>query len=224
MKKIKLIALCLVTTSAFAQKANQGNFTSEIGVSLASSGTTINSFGLNGRYFLLSRLALVGGVSGAYNKSTDDFMQNTDGTGTKGSFTNVSYNFEVALGVQKHFKGTNRISPFVGADVFNNFTGAKKTGNNANSLRFMDDYTYSEESKSQRIGLRAAIGFDYWIAQGLYFGVIYQPISVNLTTEKDTKLTTVQQGVSKTTITPGSKSLNLNTTGRIGSIRLGWLF
>lgn len=224
MKKIKLIAVCLLTTSAFAQKANQGNFTSEIGVSLASTGTTINSFGLNGRYFLSNKMALVGGISGAYNKGTDHFMQNTDGTGAKGSFTSTNHNFEVALGFQKHFQGTNRISPFIGADAFTNFTGLSKSGNNANNIRFMDNYTYTEESKTQRIGLRAAIGFDYWITQGLYFGAIYQPISVSHMTEKDTKSTTVQQGSSKTTIIPGSKSLNLNTTGRIGSIRLGWLF
>lgn len=224
MKKLLLSALSMLSTATFAQKANQGNITSELGVSLSTSGSTINSFGLNFRYFKRSNMALTTGISGSYSRTEENYTQFADGSGDRGQYISINHNMDFSVGVQKHFPGTKRLSPFIGAEVFSVFSGFKNKGDDGDANRYRSSYSYSDKLTTRRPGIRAVFGFDYWITQGLYVGAIYQPISLSNLIESDVTATTVQNGVTSTNFYPGGRTLNLNTGSRVGSIRVGWVF
>ena len=227
MKKLHLLTICLMGTSAFSQKADKGNFTTEIGVNLSSNSSinsTINSFGLNGRYFFKSNIAMVGGLSGSYNKTDKAFYELPDGSGKKGSDKRITKNVEISLGIQKHLKGTKRLSPFIGGEVFSNFGSNKISRINTNGSTYDESFTYDIASKNQTFGVRAVVGFDYWIAQGLYIGAIFKPISISYKEEKDDVITITDFGVTTNRVSPGSKVLQMNTFERMANIRFGWVF
>ena len=214
-------------TSAFAQKADKGNFTTEIGVNLFGSSIndgTINSFGLNGRYFFKSNIAMVGGLSGSYNKVDREFYEKPDGSGKKGSGKDITKNVEISLGLQKHLKGTKRLSPFIGAEVFSDFGSRKRSLINSNGNVYKESYTNDVTTRNQTLGVRAVVGFDYWIAQGLYLGAIFKPVTISYLEVKDENVTITDFGVTTNRVRPGSKALQINTLETMANIRFGWVF
>ncbi len=224
MKKAYSMAVCLLALGLFAQKPEEKNVTTELGVSLGNGGNTINTFGINGRYFVNADLALVLGLGAAYNQNIDNFAENTDGTGEEGSFTSRSRYTELSLGVQKHFSGTSRLSPFMGADLLMGADGSHQEGDDANSSGYIKNYSYERDAQALQAGVRATIGFDFWVAKGLYVGAIYHPITITMQIQDDTETTSGSNGSTIKTVNPGGIYTSLSTFGQLGSIRVGWLF
>ncbi|MEK0421497.1 MAG: hypothetical protein EBV15_03915 [Bacteroidetes bacterium] len=224
MKKTWTMAFCLMALGVFAQKPEKGNVTTELGLSLGTGGNTVNTFGINGRYFYKPDIAFVLGLSGSYSMDVNNYAENGDGTGDEGTFTYRSRYTEISLGVQKHFAGTSRLSPFIGADLLAGADGTNQKGEDAGTSGYIKNYSYEREAQSAQVGIRATVGFDFWVTNGLYVGALYRPVSLILQKEDDTTTTSGSNGSTIKTVSPGGSFANLNTLGELGSIRVGWLF
>jgi len=165
MKKLLLVAgIALFGFNANAQEANKpvaGNVTTEIAVQGLINNMSFNiqdqAFGngamFKARYFKTENLAyralVFANIQSETTKATpDDLKENTFGLG-------------VGFGVEKHFTGTDRLSPYVGVDGILGFDSSKATQG-------------SNETKGPntfRIGVRGVFGADYYVAKKLYLGV-----------------------------------------------------
>lgn len=224
MKRTWIMAVCLMALGLHAQKPEEKSITTELGISLGNGGNTVNTFGINGRYFVKTDLALVLGLGASYAQDIDNFAENADGTGEEGSFTSRSRYAELSLGIQKHFSGTSRLSPFIGADVLVGADGSHQEGDDANNNGYIKNYSYERDAQSVQAGIRATIGFDFWVAKGLYVGAIYHPLTLITQIQDDTETTSGSNGSTIKTVNPGGTYTSLSTFGQLGSVRVGWLF
>ncbi|MBM3920376.1 MAG: hypothetical protein FJ347_04020 [Sphingomonadales bacterium] len=208
----------------FAQKPEKGNVTAVLGLSPGTGGNTVNTFGINGRYFYKPDIAFVLGLGGSYSVDVNNYAENVDGTGDEGTFTYRSRYTELNLGIQKHFSGTSRLSPFIGADLLAGADGTHHKGEDAGTSGYIKNYSYDREAQAAQVGIRAVVGFDFWVMKGLYVGAVYRPISLILQKEDDTTTTSGSNGSTIKTVNPGGSYATLNTFGEVGSVRIGWLF
>jgi hypothetical protein len=92
--------------------------------------------------------------------------------------TTQSFNFAIRPGYEMHFQGTDRLSPYVGAEVMYAMSSSTLTRefHNANNA---DDQTKEEEwttwdmtvkNGSSTFGLNALAGVDYYFADNFYLG------------------------------------------------------
>ncbi|WP_439881242.1 hypothetical protein ACSX1A_19135 [Pontibacter sp. MBLB2868] len=135
------------------------------------------------RYFTASNFAIRIGFNG--NK-TSFSSENTNPYGTN-SYRNEnersSTTLGLNLGVEKHFAGTRRLSPYIGADftIENKSTEQEITeGQVITTIKggWRDytyysnggySYSYSERGYT-RFGLNVLTGFDFYMAKNLFFG------------------------------------------------------
>ena len=104
---------------------------------------------IKGRYFLNDGLALRGGLGLAFASVEQDVQ------------TNKMSALAVDAGIEKHFKGTKRLSPYIGAEL--NFAHVGK------SVKLGD--TSRKTADAQMYGFTGLIGADYYIAPKVYVGV-----------------------------------------------------
>jgi hypothetical protein len=146
-------------------------------------------------------------------------------------------------GIESHFAGTDRLSPYVGAFVNIGYTAKKDvvdkgyhpSGNpiepdNTSQDQFVGNTT--TRSGQLNLGLNGVAGFDYYIAQHLYLGA---EVGFGFAMNRDLKNKTEDLGM---TIVEGkfaeetveSESILNNKSGWqigpnvVGQLRLGWLF
>lgn len=225
MKKIWTMAICLtMALGILAQKPEEKSVTTELGISLGNGGNTVNTFGINARYFAKKDLALVLGLGASYSQDVNNYAENADGTGDEGAFTYRSRYTELSLGVQKHFTGSSRLSPFIGADFLLGADGTHQEGDDASTSGYVKNYSYERDAQAAQAGIRATIGFDFWMTQGLYVGAIYHPLTLIMQKQDDTTTTSGSNGSTTKTVNPGGTYTSLSTFGALGSIRVGWLF
>ena len=184
------------------------------------------------RYFLKNDIAVRLGFS-AFRSASDSEPTITTVTAPTptpapppGSTSNFSSNtvFGINIGAEKHFKGSDRLSTYVGADlVFGTRSSYTETVTNPSG-----DYTKDKNNNgSNYLGLALLTGADYYIAKKVYLGVELG-LSVVRSTEKDrvqsTQVTagSVVSTSEKTTATNGS-DFDLETK-LLGGVRLGYQF
>lgn len=220
MKKLILLPVALISAFAFGQKPQNGTITTEVGVAASGFWSPVSSFGLNGRYFLNSGLALNLGFMMMNGNDEAKFYENSDGSGKSGTYKTKSSGTMFNLGIQKHFAGNERLSPFVALGF--GFGSGKETeeGDNSDGDDFIDNYSTKVEGSSSMMNISLGLGFDYWFGKGLYIGVQYNPISWNSFNDKD--ITTTTNG--KKFVEPGVKSSMVSTFGATPLFRLGWRF
>lgn len=220
MKKLLIIPAALFCATAFAQKPEGGTITTEVGMSINSGWSNVSSLGLNGRYFLSPGLALNLGVGMSSSSQEQRFFEKADGSGKSGTYTYKNAGRDIGLGIQKHFAGTERLSPFAGLGF--NFGGGKNTqdGENSNGNSFVDNYIRKVEGSYSNMTISFNFGFDYWFASGLFIGVQYSPLSFYSTKYKD-QVTTIN---GTKTVQPNSDYSGMNTFNSTPYFRLGWRF
>lgn len=145
---------CKSCPKAESIKPKKGNISTEFVLSIKGSNPLFNLDGANeqhpfgalkGRYFLKNDLALRGSLGlNHLNEST--------ATGDR-----KTTEFSLAAGVEKHFKGTRRLSPYVGAEL--NF---KHIGQSISGRSTEDTQVY---------GASALLGADYYIVPKVYVGL-----------------------------------------------------
>lgn len=171
MKKIILSALAVIfainVANAQENKPLQGNVTADLGIftsgifnSSKSPVSTLDGV-LKGRYFIMDDMAIRASFG------LDD--QTTKNTTVKDVVTTDRLNaIHVGAGVEKHFEGTDRLSPYVGADLYVQSTTRK------NTVDHLTDNTLDviiKEAPVFGFGARLLFGADYYIAQHVYMGV-----------------------------------------------------
>lgn len=141
-------ALLAATVSAQAQneyKPSQGQVTTEFALSFKGSDALVGlkDGNLRGRYFLKDDLALRAGLGFGVNSVKDGMKDNS---------------FNVGVGLEKHFTGTERLSPYVGAEVGYGYQYQKSSPSAA---------------KADANSFKAAllVGADYYILPKVYVGL-----------------------------------------------------
>lgn len=167
MKKLILSAFAVLFTLSIANaqelKAQRGSVTADFGLfqkGILDSSVELNNGFLKGRYFLKDDLALRGAFR--LNNSTETDTHIKDLT-TKRSQSE----FNLAVGLEKHFAGTNRLSPYVGFDLGIGSRSSKTSRNHTDSSK------NSVDKAAPVFGINGNLlfGADYYVAQHLYLGV-----------------------------------------------------
>ncbi|WP_316840636.1 outer membrane beta-barrel protein [Pedobacter gandavensis] len=238
MKKGLLIAgLALFGAAAQAQdlKPVAGDVTTEFGLT---GGINRTNFKLNDgagmlrfRYFQKENLAFRLGfnVESTNDKTNVYGLDNTQHAGKKGSIDESATKVLINLGVEKHFAGSSRLSPYVGADLlFGTGSSKVKTDNavitGASAGAYADGTFIEAKAPSYTsIGLRGVIGADYYIAKRLFLGV---EAGLGFSYEKEGKSET-KTTIGGTTTTVKHKSAGSNTSispSVITGLRVGFAF
>ena len=188
------------------------------------------------RYFAKPDLAFRAG----FNINQRDSSTNS-GTpyGTQSTFfkadrksTTVSFN----IGIEKHFKGTRRLSPYIGFDLSIGTRSASQDNSNNGQTTSVKNgwldiiyqgqnnyYTVLAENAYTRYGVAGVAGFDFYMAKNFFFGYEF-----NLGYAK-TDYKTVEVTVSGTN---GQNNLNTDSknssstfgTSLVNGIRIGYAF
>lgn len=266
MKKIFVAAsLVFAAVAVKAQdfKPTAGKVTAEVGVTgLSNLGTNLNTSGTNTnyasgtssytspnsqlkfRYFLADQLAVrIGanfGTSSMKETKTDSDPTNPQ-TGTiKASYSKIMFN----LGVEKHFEGSERLSPYVGADLLLSFTNVKETGTDVNYVSGGyskgDNYTIKGATNHSAIfgapstspytpqvgsgiGLRAVVGADFYFVPKVYLGTEFG-LGFLASSQKKVQTSGVMGGTQmQVADTEGAKTFNFGPA-MVAGLRLGFVF
>jgi hypothetical protein len=243
MKKTLLVAaFALAGSIAFAQKPSAGDKTVETSI-LFQTGTAPVSFftpNLRGRYFLSDDLALRVSFLFESNKETFNFTEKPDGTGGKGFTTNKTSSFTFAPGIEKHFEGTSKLSPYIGGvlgltldgassewdntlDGGNTFTNGTKFKVDGATVDYVDgpDPINLVALAGPSIGVSLVLGADYYVTDALYIGAEVLWGWQTSSSKEVTIESTTGAGTNKSVLPKSSQSgFGIATSG----LRLGWKF
>ncbi|MDX2190356.1 MAG: hypothetical protein SFY32_10860 [Bacteroidota bacterium] len=240
MKKLILPILTVLALSTYSQDKNTTttsvnsdgikpeakSITAELNLT-PFSGTPLSISYLRFRYFIAERIALRAGASIALkflplpaNTSTDTY------TGSISTFA-----FSLRPGIEKHFKGTNRLSPFIGgeADITLQTASANvtRTGGGTTTNYVLTGATNADPTTGGapfqnrgyfRFGLNAIAGFDFYIAKHLYLG---SEFGFGLYLNSNTDV--VATSGTTTVTTKGGTTFEISPSYN-SSIRVGFLF
>ena len=252
-----LVAVATFGTGAFAQdyKPSKGTVTTEVALFGGLGNTNVDLVDatqitglsvptLKFRYFLKDNIGLrLGfGIVRTAVKGTPSVTNEATPTPVPPATTVISTtqidnstSFLMSLGVEKHFKGSDRLSTFVGADLIlgttknysetnttTNVTGPPATTSN------VVDITKNTGKRQSVFGLGLLTGADYYIAKKVYLGIELglQMLSRN---EKDltvtNQTTTVTGAVSTTSQTNAPDKNTFNFESKVnGGIKIGYQF
>src|SRR5690606_2132645 len=169
MKKLFLVGALALFSAVSAQefKPTAGDVTVDLGVAGGLGNTTINlpdqGFGtgamFKARYFKTENIAYRGtlfvGNSSETNNSNNQ-KQEID-----------NYGFGLGFGMERHFTGTERLSPYVGGDVLLGYGN----GNVKTTEITTGDVEELKGPGVFRFGVRGVFGADYYIAKRVFVGV-----------------------------------------------------
>ena len=198
MKKLMftLAAFAVAFTSANAQKQLGGEHNIEVSFNPFGA-NPINASVIKYRNFLDDDAALrvtlgLNNTSNSYLVVPENSLQEAGATGTLTHpdlfLTNDHSRLDLGIGYEKHFKGTDNLSPYlaVGAGVSMNslnlsrerFSALNLDGNTVNSGFWEDEpdpanwgvWSYSNEIKSTTINVDLLFGADYYFNDAIYVG------------------------------------------------------
>lgn len=229
MKKTLLsVAAALVGTFAFAQKPTAGSKTAEVVLNFQT-GTSAISYSLPGelrlRYFMKDDMAIRVRLGLGSTSSTSKVADGA-GTTTAEVKTNSGFGIMLAPGVEKHFAGTSKLSPFVGAQLMINYSTAAtvEVSNAATPNPSAGDVKSGDSFKSDGgsrlgLGLGLIMGADYYITDGIFVGGEMGLGLFNMTSNGDGSVKT--NSVEQKTL--GSSTFDLFGVST-GGVRLGYRF
>ena len=236
-----LFALVLISATAVAQDASfkpakgdiavegtiQSIFGDNFGIDAGSQGNQI--FGLRGRYFINDQLA---------GRATLGLNFNSNGNfnidGNNGTLSNST--FGIALGIEKHFTGTKRLSPYVGGDLlFTTFSQNWEINNNpaAPGTPAVDptdrvSATNIFGNASTTFGIQGVVGADYYVTERVFLGVEFglQFLLTSFRNIEETLQngqTRVNGAISPAPAPPKAEGSNSFNTSYVTSLRFGFV-
>ena len=223
MKKIMIIVSVLtLSSSMFAQKQVAGSQTIELEFApLGSEPFKLNS--LRYRHFLKENTAFrMGLFLGGKSTST---LGDTIGGATQTKDNNSNFDFSLKPGIEKHFVGTDKLSPYYGAELF---LGIKNTKNNNEENWSADKKqigTTTTKTTKSSIGLNVVMGADYYISGNLYLGAElgFGFLKDGLGKTKTTYDHTEDSSLKNTDVKGATSELKWGPNYQ-GTIRIGWIF
>ncbi len=237
-KSILLSAFALASTFAFAQKPGEGEKTAEVLLNLQIGDSPL-SYGLNSngggapaeirlRYFLSDmgavrlRLGLGGGST----------TTNIAGSGVDAT-VKTSNGFGLAFfpGYEMHFEGTNKLSPYVGAQLGITMIGGRTIAvtnainPNPQFGDVIEGNKYDEKTGST-FGFSAGLmmGADYYLFDGVYIGGEFGLGLFSMSSVGEGEIKTTLSGGSPTTTKILGTSTNSYFGASAGGVRLGIKF
>jgi hypothetical protein len=235
--KIKIIttAILLVSSLAQAQIVQEPRTTTPQGAGSAASGDNKGfkpesgnvSFEMNfnplsaaplsinylrARYFLSSSTALRLGFSLA-TRSVND---------------NKSFEWAVLPGIEKHFAGTDRLSPFIGAELAiagksSSSSSSTGTGNSQVTTTTKGSWAGGSNRGFFNLGVNLVAGCDIYLSKHFYAGM-EAGFGFSLLSESDVTTTVIPNGGSSTvTTTTGGSTFQLGPNYN-SAVRLGFIF
>lgn len=226
-KTILFAALALATTGLFAQKQTGGEKNLEVQFSPLG-GENVSISGLRFRMFNTEASALrvsffVGG------SSSETVQQEADGDidALEVLDTDKEFSFSIRPGYEKHFEGTDRLSPYVGAEIAFTTTSTTTEDQEQTVSEDGDDQITTTTTKGgdRTIGLNLLAGTDFYFADNIYLGV---EIGFGFANTKDKETETTYEnapdGVDDTTSIAGNVTNTSWGPNFQGTLRLGWLF
>ncbi len=205
--------------SAQEYKPVAGDVTVDLGISGGLGNTSVSlpdqGFGagtmFKARYFVTDKFAYRGTLFVANQSETDNATTNT-------VVKDNTFGLGLGFGAEKHFTGTERLSPYVGGDIMIGFASnnTKSTVSVPNTTPVI---TETKGPNNFRAGIRGVFGADYYFAKRVFLGVeaglglIYESegdVTYKVTGLPDTKI----EGGDNFTIAPAV----------VTGIRLGYAF
>lgn len=222
-KVLMTVVLAGATSLVMAQKPTEGNPSSlEVQLNLAGENNTVIAPSLKYRYFLSSNLAIRFGLGYNSDKTEENFTENPDGTGATGSVEMKSSSFEVSPGVEYHFAGTDRLSPYLGVALTIGSGKYTETGSATDGVEYVEGLTYDYEAPVSMFGFSILAGMDYYVAENLFVGAELGWGSTS-TTFKEAEGSASFGGTTNSYTEPESKSSSAGF-GSVGGVRIGWRF
>ena len=225
MKKLAiLVGAIALTGSTFAQKATTDSpFSLEGQLGFNASTLSFNAPAIRFRYFVADNIAarLTLGINNSsetlnYFEKEDD---NTLGTGTE---VNKTGGWNVALGAEYHFAGTDRLSPYAGLDILVGGGSSTNEWTNYDGFGYAVDYNRSIEAKTSNFGVNLVAGADYYFAENFYLGMELGLGFGSETVKAGTDVTTIAG--TPATVTSNEEKHSAFGNNFIGNFRLGWRF
>jgi len=177
-------------------------------------GSPIGINGIKYRSFTSATSAWRVAAFAGFNSSTDNSLVGET------ELKDVSSEFTISVrpGIERHFAGTDRLSPYYGAEALVDFTSS----NDKSEFLVGDDVEEGTTTNgSIGFGLNAIAGVDFYFADNIYLGAELG-LGFGFTSEFDTKSESTVEGTD-TVETPNGSSLNIGPNV-VGAIRLGFLF
>jgi opacity protein-like surface antigen len=175
MKKIILsvavAVAALLTTEVSAQEYKPAAGQNTLELQLAPLGA--NPFTMGGirfRRFTSETSAIRATVYVGYMNETE--IKTQEGPGQKElKIKNSSFEVGLRPGIEKHFAGTDRLSPYIGAELdFAIKTSTKKEDNGGAGGSDVTVTTTKNDDGFTRFGLNGVFGADYYVAEKVYLG------------------------------------------------------
>jgi hypothetical protein len=172
MKKVlMLVAAVAITTAGFAQKFESGDKNLEVNFApLGGAPISINNIKLRLFNTDASAFRLGFGLTLANEKTVNGTT--TDGKTTM--FNNEStFNFSIRPGYEMHFEGTDRLSPYWGAELdfaIQTHSVEDEYENTPAAVNSVETTTTTGTDGYVRFGVNVLAGFDYYFADKLYLG------------------------------------------------------
>jgi hypothetical protein len=197
------------TSSEKTFKPTTGDITTEVAVNL-DHGVFLNRGGIRVRKFVAADKAyrLGAEVDYVYNKTGDEAYQTTFGV-------------SIAPGIEKHFAGTNRLSPYIGAELPIGYRGSKSETDHHITEGGWGTGAYLGYRANFNVGINGLAGVDYYFAPRFYAGF---EIGAGLRYRKDKdSVTTYKNDFIPAEEYKGYHSVSFSPFST-GGIRLGFAF
>lgn len=223
-----IIATFALVNTTYSQSDEQfkatSGLTTEVGFTpFASEGPVIYLNNLNVRWFFKPEYALRLGLTANY----DSQIQDQEIGLAPASVTYKGFGIRLNPGIEKHFAGTDRLSPYIGAELTFQSSTSKylieyDTISQIVNLNEEIIYGKSDERKQNRFiaGVGLFAGTDFYISKNLYMGVEFSYSFQNVFPSSYTRKIDGKE-VDQYTWESSGFSLSSSTEG---VIRLGWKF
>ncbi len=227
---LPLLAVAGISTAVNAQSAYKpttDNRTLEVNFAPLG-GSPITIGGIKYRKFTSDTKAWrVGVFLGHNSKSTITQDENSQLNQVELKDRERTTTISIQPGIEKHFAGTERLSPYIGA-VLNVGYGMTWEKDEAQYLTNKIGHTLTKGG-SLDLGINGVTGFDYYVDKHLYLGT---EIGFGLAMHKDLKKSTetvAYDAAGAETTTSGDSNKDNKSSFQIGpnvigQIRLGWVF
>jgi hypothetical protein len=183
------------------------------------SGNPVSIAGIKYRSFSTESSAIRVTVFLGYDTSTDVSLGGEDGE-TEFNSTSSSFDISVRPGIEKHFTGTDKLSPYYGGELL---VGFSSSSDKEEEYDFFEEETYETTVKDGMVtfGANAIAGFDYYFAQNVYIGA-EMGFGLAFSSMSDTKFESTQDGADDFE-SPNGSSFTVGPNA-VGQFRVGFLF
>lgn len=210
-------------TDAIAQKPEKGTFTTEAQLNLFNNfGSPIYSSGLNARYFLNPKWALVLGLEVSSYRNYREVYENQDGSGGKGTIKSSNTNNLFNIGGRYFTKGRENLAPYIGLELGVGNVGYNTETENSNSAIYVVNYNTTNTQEANQMRINLLVGADFWVKGSFYLGVT-SGLNYNWNKYKKSVMIINDNGfVTTNRLSPTS---NFNISSLVSSgLRIGWRF